>query len=410
MTKAASLMNQYQDKNVLNLMWLRGLLIGFLILIFWLAKWQLGYDVSLKRLFLVLAGWMLLNVGYWIAYRFRRVSSRHDTAIAIQLTLDLLILFGVLALTGGVHNPFAGLFLVFVLPAVLMLSIRWVYWTLFLSASLYGVLMWCYLPLIHPGGHGSMMENHLEGMVLGYLVLALFIGGVLIQIKQNLDRSNQDQRALMARLDREEWLGKMGLLAATAAHDMRTPLNTIAVISEQLDAEPQLAIQQQVQRIQDSLRDILDHHVIQPMTHNSFEDYMRDLLDNWRQMNLHIRLKSNLWVEEKTRFETNHGFSKAILGFLDNASNAQANTIIVQVNLSTDLSIDINDDGVGMPAPIADALNTQDYPTLKTVGHGLILSLLVIQSMGGSLRVLLTESGTQIKIRIPLPSSFAELT
>ena len=410
MHKVFTVLNQYQDKNIINLILLRSLLIGFLLIMLSLAKFCLGYTVPLGALYGIFILWMGLNLGYWLGYQKWRNWFQNDRFLGVQLSSDLWILFGVLSLTGGVHNPFAGLFLVFVLPAVLMLSIRWVYWLLFLSGMLYGVLMRYYVPLVHPGGHHAMMENHLEGMVLGYLVLALFIGGVLIQIKQNLDRSNQDQRALMARLDREEWLGKMGLLAATAAHDMRTPLNTIAVISEQLDAEPQLAIQQQVQRIQDSLRDILDHHVIQPMTHNSFEDYMRDLLDNWRQMNLHIRLKSNLWVEEKTRFETNHGFSKAILGFLDNASNAQANTIIVQVNLSTDLSIDINDDGVGMPAPIADALNTQDYPTLKTVGHGLILSLLVIQSMGGSLRVLLTESGTQIKIRIPLPSSFAELT
>lgn len=183
-------------------------------------------------LLLTIAVTVLSNVGLAFLLRWRLLLGR--PLVTAILALDTLLLTCLLHWCGGPTNPFAILYVVHVAMSVVTQSPRGTWAILGLSAACYGLLFWNPVPL-HVGGQVIEFKVYLQGswfaVLLVSLVIALFSGRVVQELRAR-DEQLGELRALAARNDR---LASLTTLAAGAAHELGTPLGTIAVVARELE-------------------------------------------------------------------------------------------------------------------------------------------------------------------------------
>ncbi len=150
------------------------------------------------------------------------------------LTLDTLLLTALLALSGGPHNPFGVLYVLHVAMAAVVLSAGWTWWTVGLSAACYGLLFAKYVPLTV---NGADISVHLA--LAGSWCAVTLVSGVtavfIERVAQALRRREEQLHLVRELAERNERLASLTTLAAGAAHELGTPLGTIAVVARELE-------------------------------------------------------------------------------------------------------------------------------------------------------------------------------
>ncbi len=158
------------------------------------------------------------------------------------LVFDTLALTALLFLCGGPSNPFSTLYLVYVTLAALALGFRWASVVVALSAAGYALL---FLAREHAGmGHmdhdRSAFSAHLQAMWVAFTVTAALIAYFVARVAGAL-REREEQLAVAREVTvRAERLASLSTLAAGAAHELGTPLGTIAVVSKELERALQM--------------------------------------------------------------------------------------------------------------------------------------------------------------------------
>ncbi|HEU4408474.1 MAG TPA: ATP-binding protein [Polyangiaceae bacterium] len=160
----------------------------------------------------------------------RRAPAVGPGVVAAALALDVLSLTGSLALSGGASNPFASLYLVLVAIAALVLERR-------RSAAVFGLCVAGYAALAlgatgqaPPGAEAARL--HAPALGLTALALALVLTRFSRALRERQDAFLRAQRAAT----RAETVASLGTLAAGAAHELGSPLGTIALAANELEA------------------------------------------------------------------------------------------------------------------------------------------------------------------------------
>ena len=90
-------------------------------------------------------------------------------------------------------------------------------------------------------GHGAMdhsaMNLHLQGMWLAFAVAAFVIAYFVTRVTHDLEAQRREATLAQARALRSEKLASLATLAAGAAHELATPLATIAVVAKELERD-----------------------------------------------------------------------------------------------------------------------------------------------------------------------------
>jgi two-component system sensor histidine kinase RegB len=105
-----------------------------------------------------------------------------------------------------------------------------------LAVASASVLAVCHVPLPWPGGL-DLPATYVVGIWLALVLSVLFIAGYVYAIAAEEQRMSDALSATQMALAREQRLSALGGLAAAAAHELGTPLGTIAVIARELFEE-----------------------------------------------------------------------------------------------------------------------------------------------------------------------------
>jgi two-component system sensor histidine kinase RegB len=196
------------------------------------VNFTLGFDLPLLPTLGAVALSALINLLSTVLWPAPTRLS--DTDAALHLGYDVIQLSVLLALTGGLQNPFALLFVVPVTVAATILSLRS---TMALGAlallciSLVAVFHW---PL--PWGEAPLVlpPLYLTGLWAALVLGTIFIAAYTFRVAAEARRMTGAYNALQAALAREQRLAELGALAAAAAHELGTPLSTIAVVTKEI--------------------------------------------------------------------------------------------------------------------------------------------------------------------------------
>ena len=208
------------------------MLIGQLSLIL-LAQFLFHIELPLRWMAIPLAAMAGSNI---ILHRFMNFfSSRY--ALGLLLALDTVFLTALLAFSGGPANPFSLLFLVEITLSAVVLSKAWTWILGGLSILGFASLFWAHVRVpVFEGHHDSGgFSIHLVGMWIAFSVGALLITVFIGKVSEALRRQEQEALQFQQRLAHHERLASIATLAAGAAHELGTPLATIAVASRELE-------------------------------------------------------------------------------------------------------------------------------------------------------------------------------
>ncbi len=158
-----------------------------------------------------------------------------ESEVTGYLAFDLVQLAVLLFLTGGLQNPFAVLFLAPVVISATSLSLRNTMILIALAAVSTTFLAFFHLPLPwQPGVSFELLPLYTLAswiaLVLGLVFTSIYAWRIAIEARHMSDAL----AATQAVLEQEHRLAALGALAAAAAHELGTPLATIATVSKEL--------------------------------------------------------------------------------------------------------------------------------------------------------------------------------
>jgi two-component system, sensor histidine kinase RegB len=196
------------------------------------VHYGVGFRLPLVPALAVVAGSALLNVVLIVHRQVARQLGERYAAFC--LGYDILQLAILLYLTGGLQNPFSILILAPVTVAATILSRRPVIaLSIFAVAAISALALW-HLPLPWRTGPLVFPPEIVVGTWTALVLATVFIGGYTWSVAQDARRLRDAMAATQLALAREQRVSAVGALAAAAAHELGSPLATIAVVAKEL--------------------------------------------------------------------------------------------------------------------------------------------------------------------------------
>lgn len=197
-----------------------------------LVYFGLGYPLPIGWAAGVVGASALLNLALTAWRRGSMLLS--DRTAAAQLGYDMLQLAALLYLTGGLANPFAILILAPVIVSATVLSRHSTLWLCCLALGSIALLAYVHMPLPWPGGSFRLEPLFVLAFALALGLSVLFIAAYVLSVAEEARRLSDALSATQMALDRERRLSAVGALAAAAAHELGTPLGTIALVAHEI--------------------------------------------------------------------------------------------------------------------------------------------------------------------------------
>jgi len=176
-----------------------------------------------------------IAVTFVVTFRSKLLNQK---IISLVLLLDIIILALMLYFSGGANNPFSLFFITQVSLGAILVGERWTWLLAIVSSFCYGLLFIfsVELPALSPHGHAGHepFSLHLQGMWLAFSILAATQAAFFTKIVRALSEREAELRELALKAQRSERLAAVTALAASAAHELNTPLSGIKLSAEEI--------------------------------------------------------------------------------------------------------------------------------------------------------------------------------
>lgn len=395
-----------------------------MLLVGWSA---LGLRFDVRVVGATLAAQVASNV--WLAIQLRGSQPAPRAPLGQIALVDVALLTAIILATGGPSNPFTIGYLVYITLAATMFSARWAWIITIASIVSYGLLFVPPLRLVFgPHGMHAAAEPdmaHQTGMWVAFLMAALLVAAFVTRIRaafEARERALADARRAAAQQER---LASLTTLAAGAAHELATPLATIAIAARELDraastpgtpagiAEDARLIRDEVERC----REILDQ------MSGRADGAAVQAPQPTRAALLVDRALAGLDDAERRRIQVSNGddpevllppsaAARAIRTLVRNALDASPPDQPVDVTVSVhghQVRFEVRDEGVGMTEEVRARVG-EPFFTTKPPGSGFGLGLFLVrifaERWGGRLELESAPGvGTTASLVVPIGSA-----
>ena len=371
-----------------------------------IVHFQLGYKLPFGACLAAVGAAAAVNV--WLVIRRPASHRLGDDGATGLLAFDIVQLAALLYLTGGLQNPFAILFLAPVLISATALSPARTTGLGLLAALCATGLAFAHhkLPWL-PGSPLELPGIYVAGIWTAILLAIAFTGLFAYRVAEEARQLSTALAATELVLAREQHLSQLDGLAAAAAHELGTPLATIALVAKELDnqaapgsamAEDTGLLREQVERC----RVILSKLTSLGDEEEGFFDAMtlghllEEVVEPQRAFDIDIQVdRSGQGGEPSCR--RSPGLLYGLGNLVDNAVDFARQTIRIEARWSADsVSVLIRDDGPGF-APEVLLRVGEPYVTTRgrkpgdDPGSGLGLGLFIAKT-------LIERSGAQLTL------------
>lgn len=405
-------------KNMLLLIQLRWIAAVGQIVTIAVGELGLGIDLPLAQMAIVLGALLTLNCASYLWLRNR--TDVRNGALLIGLMLDVMALTAQLYLSGGATNPFIALYLLQITLAAVLLDKESTWAIVALACGSYLALTEVNQPLVLTGQHlNDLFMLYIIGAFVCFMLVAVLLVVFVIRITENMRNRDARLAALKQQAAEEDLIVRMGLLASGAAHELGTPLASVAVILSdwrripEVRANPELSadideMQAAVQRCKSVVTGILmsageargDAPVI-----TTVDDFLSDLVTEWRAARLGAPLHYVNDFGTNVPIVSDSTLKQIVFNLLDNAYEASPKWIqLTAAHAGDTLLLEVTDAGRGFAPEMLARLGTP-YRSTKGRGGGLGLFLVVnvVRKLGGSVTARnRPEGGAVVTLNLPL--------
>ena len=360
----------------------------------------------------------------WSWRRWRGIQDVPAAEFVRQTVADLVALTVLLYDTGGPVNPFISLFILPIVFAAATLPLRATTAIAMLAAGSYTLLMFFYRPVVTHSHQLHGHDLHLWGMWYGFLVSAVCVAMFVARIARSLRQRDFALAAAREQMLEAERAIALGTLAAGTAHELGTPLASIAILAADLELDlathpaqraAVATLRTQVARCKDILTGMTADAGALPAQSGgpvAVDKFLNDLLLDWQQARSAITVEIQMEAAAApVLIVADRTLRQALLNILNNAADACQQRVAVKSRWDREeLQLEIIDDGPGVLEGLREKLGREVVSSKgeQGLGLGLYLAHSVLRRLGGSVVFGPPGTvGTMVEIRLPLSSLLA---
>lgn len=379
----------------------------------------LGINLPTHRMLAVLGCLMAFNIASQL--RWRRSSLVTNRELFVALLVDVASLTIQLYLSGGTSNPFVFLYLLQIILGAVLLE-AWSTWSIVAvtTTCLAGLTLWSrplQIPLDMERGLSSL---YVQGLLICFVLNATLLVTLISRISSNLRSRDARLARLRQRAAEEEHIVRMGLLASGAAHELGTPLATLAVILGDWRRMPGFAsdaelsqeieeMQTQVQRCKTILTGILlsaGEARGESSVKTTLGSFLDDLVTDWRRTRTVASMDYERQIDPDLPVVSDSALRQMIGNVLDNALEASPHWLQFKAHRNAHtLTLTVNDAGPGFDPAMLSQLG-KPYQSSKGRpggGLGLFLVVNVARTLGGTVTAHNSpHGGATVVLTLPL--------
>ena len=378
--------------------------------------------------------------AYWFHSRLRPALP-WDQILGIIMVMDMLSLTALLFASGGPANPFSLFFFVNVCLSAVVLDRSWAWALNALSILCFAFIIFDHHQLdvldfgimMLPIRQSQQLSLGQLGLFTAFSTCSSVIVYFMTRLTGELRRQQHDLAKVQELQARSEKIEALGTLAAGAAHELATPLSTIAVVAGDVEkafeqhppafpggqdvVDDVHLIRNELDRCRKILDRMASHagetvgEAIKPVAMEKLINAVLDELQNRSMVDVTLLDPAQIKSIE-VPFDS---ICQALRGLVQNAIDASDKNSHVKIVVESGQYAwwwRIRDDGEGMEADVLKRIS-EPFFTTKAPGSGMGLGLFlannVIQRLGGNMNF---ESkpgnGTTVTVNLPIVQSTAD--
>jgi two-component system sensor histidine kinase RegB len=398
---------------------LRGIAIAAQLVTLAMIWKVMELSLDWQPMLLTIATLAVINLFSWL-----RLSSSNPVSnpeLFVQLSVDVFALSILLYFGGGSTNPFISLYLLPLVIAAATLPGRYTWGMAALTTACYSLLMIYYIPLPQIHQHGEDSFNmHVIGMWLGFVISAVVVAYFVVQMAQAVRSRDETIARVREDILRNERIVALGTQAASAAHEMGTPLSTMAVVIGELKndfSDNQTALRDSLTILDEQVRAckrILDKIMANAQDSGTtlprpVNEFMAEVLDEWQLLRPTVQYHYDSGgIQPTLHINVDVTLRAALMNLLNNAADASPQPIEIHARKdSCTFTLEIRDHGVGLSDEASHKAGSAFFTTKKEGrGMGLFLANATIERMGGTVRLFNREEGGATT-ELTLPTALA---
>ncbi|GAB4168860.1 MAG: ATP-binding protein [Rhodocyclaceae bacterium] len=363
--------------------------------------------------------------------RLRRPVAVTDGELFMHLCVDVTGLTALLFFSGGAANPFVSLYLLPVTIAAAVLAGRHAWALSGLALTAYSMLDFLYVPLAI-ANPARATQLHLAGMWMIFAASTGLITWFVARMTAAIRARDRELAAAREEALRTERIVALGSLAAGAAHELGTPLATMAVVSGELVRRPGLAPE-----VRDELRLLagqieqckailtgLSAQAGQVRAEGgravALDAWLDRVIRRWRELRPQAGVTVRIQGAGRAPLVLGEAvLEQALINLFDNAADASPEAVEIAAQWEDAgggadgvlLKLEVADRGPGMdPRVLADGGRNFITTRPDGTGIGLFLARAAIERFGGRIVLANRSRGAIARIELPLASLRAERT